>query len=188
MGHRLQFTALLMYHYACDARVIRLLRQRGLGNSASQLQKKLEEQHSERWLSKTIHYLNDCQYFKEAANSGLLTPPQFEDPLKFTQLPTYKWFLTVYVQDILPRIEEIKASVTSTFGSILKMDSTKKVVKKLAGKSTGTAAWATNVANELGQVLVCVLTASEGVGLGSMAEGLTKRYSNAGVSTQASVC
>lgn len=90
----------------------------------------------------------------------------------------------MYVQDILPRIEEIKASVTSTFGSILKMDSTKKVVKKLAGKSTGTAAWATNVANELGQVLVC----SEGVGLGPMAEGLTKRYSNAGVSTQASVC
>lgn len=62
------------------------------------------------------------------------------------------------------------------------MDSTKKVVRKLAGKSSGTAAWATNVANELGQVLVCVLTASEGFGLGPMAEGLMKRYSDAGVS------
>lgn len=182
MGHRLQFTALLTYHYACDVRVIRLLRQRGLGNSATQLQKKLQEQHSEKWLSRTIQYLNDCQYFREAANTGILTPPQFEDPPKFTQVPTYKWFLTAYVQDILPRIEEIKASVTSTFGSILKMDSTKKVVKKLAGKSSGTAAWATNVANEIGQVLVCVLTASEGVGLGPMAEGLVKRYTDTGVS------
>ena len=182
MGHRLQFTALLTYHFACDVRVIRMLRQRGLGNSASQLQKKIEEQHSERWLARTIQYLNDCQYFREAAKTGLLTPSQFEDPPDFVKLPTSKWFLTVYVQDILPRIDEIKASVTSTFGSILKMDSTKKVVRKLAGNSSGTAAWATNVANELGQVLVCVLTASEGVGLGPMAEGLMKRYSDASVS------
>ena len=159
-----------------------MLRQRGLGNSASQLQKRLTEQHSEKWLSRTIQYLNDCQYFREAVNTGLLTPPQFEDPPKFTQLPTYKWFLTAYVQDILSRIDETKASVTSTFGSIIKMDSTKKVVKKLAGHSSGTAAWATNVANELGQVLMCVLTASEGVGLKPMAEGLMKRYTDAGVS------
>ena len=39
------------------------------------------------------------------------------------------------------------------------MDSTKKVVRKLAGNSLGTAPWATNVANELGQVLVCFLKA-----------------------------
>ena len=61
------------------------------------------------------------------------------------------------------------------------MDSTKKVVKKLAGNSSGTAAWATNVANEFGQVLMCVLTASEGVGLGPMAVGLVKRYAGTGV-------
>lgn len=183
MGHRLQFTALLTYHYACDVRVIRMLRQRGLGNSATQLQKKLTEQHSEKWLARTIQYLNDCKYFREAANTGLLKPPRFEEPPEFYQLPTYKWFLTAYVQDILPRIDEIKASITSTFGSIIKMDSTKKVVRKLAGHSSGTAAWATNVANEHGQVLMNVLTASEGAGLKPMAEGLVKRYTDAGVSS-----
>lgn len=83
--------------------------------------------------------MNDCKYFREAANSGLLKPPQFEEPPEFYQLLTYKWFLTAYVQDILPRIDETKASIT-TFGSIIKMDSTKKVVRKLAGHSTGTAA------------------------------------------------
>lgn len=72
------------------------------------------------------------KYFREAANNGLLTPAQFDDLPEFTKLPTYKCFLTVYVQDILPRIEEIKASVTSTFRSILKLDSTRKVAKKLA--------------------------------------------------------
>lgn len=61
------------------------------------------------------------------------------------------------------------------------MDSTKKIVKKLAGHSTGTAAWATNVANERGQILMSVLTASDRVGLQSMAAGLMKRYLDAGV-------
>lgn len=56
------------------------------------------------------------------------------------------------------------------------------MVKKLAGKNSGTAAWATNVANELGQVVVCVLTAYEGVGLGPMAEGLMKHYGDTGMS------
>ena len=45
------------------------------------------------------------------------------------------------------------------------MDSTKKIVKKLVGQSAGTAARATNVGNEMSQVLMSVVTASEGFGL-----------------------
>ena len=37
-----------------------------------------------------------------------------------------------------------------------------KVTKKLAGESAGTAAWATNVGNEHGQILISVLTETEG--------------------------
>ena len=181
MGHKLQFPAILTYRYACDVRVIRLLRQRALGNSATQLQRKLTEQHSERWLVRTIQYLNDCKHFRDASSIGLITCPKFQDPPEYILLPSYKWFLTAYVQDILPRIEEIKSGITSTFGIIIKMDSTKKIVKKLAGHSTGTAAWETNVANERGQILMSVLTASEGVGLQPMAAGLMKRYLDAGV-------
>ncbi|MEQ2219729.1 hypothetical protein XENOCAPTIV_022681, partial [Xenoophorus captivus] len=61
------------------------------------------------------------------------------------------------------RTEELQASVTSVFGSILKMDSTKKVIKKLAGADAGTAQWMrSSVGNELGQVLMCVV--AEGYG------------------------
>ncbi|CAL8266768.1 unnamed protein product [Boreogadus saida] len=48
--------------------------------------------------------------------------------------------------------KDVKARVTSVFGSILKMDSTKKVTRKLACAAAHTAAWATNVGNEHGQV------------------------------------
>lgn len=61
------------------------------------------------------------------------------------------------------------------------MDSTKKVVKKLAGHSSGTATWATNVGNEHGQVLASVLTASEGYGLEPMLDGIVRRYEIASV-------
>ncbi|KAJ4922561.1 hypothetical protein JOQ06_016565, partial [Pogonophryne albipinna] len=92
-------------------------------------------------------------------------------------LPSPIWLLAVYGYNELTRLDEYKARITSTFGSILKMDSTKKigiVTKKLAGIAYGTAAWVINVGNEYS-----VLTCSEG--LYSMAAGLMRQYRLAGV-------
>lgn len=82
---------------------------------------------------------------------------------------------------MLSRLEEVKAAITSVYGRILKVDSTKKVAKKLQGSAAETAAWATNVGNEHGQVLMSVLTAGEGAGLDSMFEGIQRRYEDANV-------
>ncbi|KAK5936290.1 hypothetical protein CgunFtcFv8_027884 [Champsocephalus gunnari] len=58
-----------------------------------------------------------------------------------------------------------------------------QVTKKLAGTASDTAAWVTNVGNEYRQVLISVLTCSEGAeGLSSMAAGLMRWYRLAGVS------
>nr|XP_034315334.1 mucin-5B-like [Crassostrea gigas] len=59
LGHQLQFPCILTYRYACDLKIIRLLRQRGIGNSASQIRAKIQEQHSEVWLQKCIQYMTD---------------------------------------------------------------------------------------------------------------------------------
>ena len=56
-----------------------------------------------------------------------------------------------------------------------------QITRKLAGAAAGTAAWATNIGNEFGQVLISVLTASEGSGLCTMASGIIGRYQLAGV-------
>lgn len=74
------------------------------------------------------------------------------------------------------RHHEQGGSVTYTFGSILKIDSTKKMIKKLAGQVLSTTSWVTNVGNKHGAVLMSVLTASEGVGLTEMANGLIDQY------------
>ena len=52
------------------------------------------------------------------------------------------------MRDVWSRLPALKAAVTSTFGEILKVDSTKKVCRKLQGASVNMVAWATNVGNE----------------------------------------
>ncbi|KAG1658720.1 hypothetical protein GQR58_022821 [Nymphon striatum] len=176
IGLQLEFPAIVSYKYACDIRVIRMLRQRGLGNSTTQIEKKLSEQHSEVWVASCIRYLTDAQPFARTTTHSV-TPAPVMPPV-----PKAKWLLYMYSRDVWSRLDEVKAVITSTFGEVLKMNSTKQVVKKLAGKAAGTAAWSTNVGNQHGQVLMSVLTVSEGGYLQPMVDGLVRRYESAGVS------
>ncbi|XP_077058226.1 uncharacterized protein LOC143720384 [Siphateles boraxobius] len=174
-AHRRMFPAILTYRFSCDMHVAKLMRERSLGNSVSMLYHKLCEQHSEEWMERSLQYLSVCHRF-HGTTTQPISPPPPKPPV-----PTAKWLLSVHAEDIRSRYGELKARVTSVFGSILKMASTKKVAKKLAGAAAGTAAWVTNVGNEHGQVLMSVLTSHEGQGLLPMTTGLVKRYEAAGV-------
>lgn len=125
-GHRSQFPVIITRKQSCDVRVIRLLRQRGLGNSPTLLYKKLVEQHDETRLSNTIQYMTDCSSFKRASRNQLVVNQHFEKPPAPIPVPRYQWLQFVYCLDVLQRLEEVKAAVTSVFGRVLKIDSTKK--------------------------------------------------------------
>ena len=85
--------------------------------------------------------------------------------------------------DVWSRLQALKAAVTSPFGEILKIDSTKKVCMRLQGASANMAAWATNFWNERGEVLISVLTESESaIGLQCISSGLVARYRRSGKS------
>ena len=117
--------------------------------------------------------------------------PQYQPPKPFVSFPCaklvihnklyrisyiYRWLLQAYTRDVRSRLPQLLATTTSIYGRILKIDSTKKVVKKLQGAAAGTATWVTNVGNEQGEVLISVVTESEGLlSLKSMADGLMKR-------------
>ncbi|XP_029682372.1 uncharacterized protein isoform X3 [Takifugu rubripes] len=178
LAHRSEFRVILTRKYACDIRVIRLLRDRGLGNSPTRVLKQLRENHTEEWLNRVARFTTECVDFLQ--RPGLL-PMVFPEPPQPAVVPSCKWLLSVYSQDILTRMEDIQARITSVYGSILKMDSTKKITKKLAGTAKGTALWLTSVGNEYGQILMSVLTAQEGAGLDLMAAGLMRRFQEAGV-------
>ena len=108
---------------SCDHRVVTQLRSRTLGNSATQLCNTLREQHSDAWMRRAIQYLGVCEQFLALCS----VRGQFPPPPQMPTLPSPIWLLTVYGYDIMTRLDEYKARITSTFGSILKMDSTKKV-------------------------------------------------------------
>ncbi|MED6256181.1 hypothetical protein ATANTOWER_021446 [Ataeniobius toweri] len=167
------FPAVLTYKLSCDQKVVAQLRSRTLGNSATQLYNTLREQHTESWMRRSIHYLGVCEQFLSLGSVSKQSAP----PPPMPPVPSPVWLLTVYGYDVVTRLDEYKARITSTFGSILKMDSTKKVTKKLASAASDTAAWVTNVGNEYGQVLMSILACSEGSeGLDAMAAGLMGRY------------
>lgn len=117
---------MLLYflRYSCDKRVVRMMRERTLGNSVTQLHKKLMEQHGEAWMQRVLQYLTACEPF---ARSSLVQPAHFLEPPALPAIPKPKWLLAVYARDVLGRLHEVKAKITSVFGSILKIDSTKKV-------------------------------------------------------------
>ena len=55
----------------------------------------------------------------------------YQDPATAVPLqpvPSPAWFLAMHVRDVWRRLPVIKAAATSTLGSILKIDSTKKVI------------------------------------------------------------
>ena len=63
----------------------------------------------------------------------------------------YRWLLQLY-RDVMRRLPEFLAAASSVYGGVLKIDSTKKICKKLRGASERTATWVTNVGKNRGGV------------------------------------
>lgn len=75
---------------------------------------------------------HDARWSTSLPASPSSTPPSLSLQCSLLPpLPKPKWLLSVYARDVLSRLPEVKAKITSVFGSVLKMDSTKKV-KKIA--------------------------------------------------------
>ena len=173
-GVRAYFPVTLTRKYACDQSVVTLLRARTLGNSPTALCHNLQELHSEEWLRKQLCYLTDCKRHREGP---FQQPATYKDPLSFPSFPIPRWFLAVYVRDVWSRLDTLLAEATSIYGKVLKIDSSKKLTKKLQGADSNTANWVTNVGNERGEILISVLTTSEGIpALQPLANGLVERY------------
>ena len=147
-----------------------------MGNSPTALRMNVLEVHSEEWLKKQLMYLGDCARAKRGQDLGL-PPTEYAEAPPFPFFPTAQWFLAVYVRDVWSRLPSLLASLTSTYGSIIKIDSSKKICKKLQGAAVGTASWATSIGNEKGEVIQCILTTSEAIPtLQRLADGLMERF------------
>lgn len=131
----------------------------------------------ERWWPTSTNPFRNIRDLRNSPNS--LVPGN--EKIKYIHICIHfnfhRWLLQVYTRDVWSRLPQLLATATSVYGSILKIDSTKKICKKLQGAAAGTATWVTNVGNEQGEVLMSVVTEAEGLlSLKNMADGLMKRF------------
>jgi hypothetical protein len=105
------------------------MRARTLGNSTTALCNDIHELQSEEWMRSTVIYLSDCQRHKKEKERLKLPTPVYEAPPTFKSPPTSKWFLAVYIRNVWYRLKTLKASATSIYGTILEIDSTKKITR-----------------------------------------------------------
>jgi hypothetical protein len=79
-------------------------------------------------MNRALQFLQAREPFEIQSSKGLFKIPSAAQTIPpLPVIPKPDWFLAVYIQDVMTRMEETKAKITSTFGEILKMDSTKKV-------------------------------------------------------------
>ena len=158
------------------------MRSRTLGNSNASVMRRIEEYHNEGSPKGHLQYLGDYESYRSERKDLRLDVAECRPPPPLQMVASPKWRLATYVRDMYVRLEGLKSKLTDVYGEILKMDSTKKLAKKLSGKCKQSAAWVTNIGNEHGQVLISVFTESESTdGLHEMAKGLTQRYQKAKV-------
>lgn len=93
----------------------------------------IAENHGETYLDKCRQYATNYMAFKKSAAKGLVTIPEFVEPPPVMNIPRHRWFMKVYLLDVISRLDYQLAELTSITGDILKIDSTKKITNKLAG-------------------------------------------------------
>ncbi len=125
------FPVLLTRKFASDIGVVNLMRSRSLGNSSTSLWNDDKEMHSEEWMRRAVAYMSDCERLKISPKRFALPEVTYSELPIFHAPPGCKWFLATYLRDVWSRLPALKSRITSVYGSISKIDSTKKITLKL---------------------------------------------------------
>jgi len=121
------FPIVKTYKNAMDHTVVSEMRARTVGNSTTAICKRIKEKHSAEWMRRATAYLSDCKKHRDGRKALLLPPVNYEPEIAYQSPPTEQWFLAVYTRDVFYRLPILKACLTSIFGRIIKIDSTKQV-------------------------------------------------------------
>ncbi|CAL8256929.1 unnamed protein product [Arctogadus glacialis] len=127
------------------------MRNRTEGNTMVKSWRQVQEGHCEEYLQrKDLYTTLLCQLSRPGSIMSALGH-QYQKPPTRRELPSPRLLRKAYLIYEAEHIEDYRTQIMSTFGKVLKYDSTRKICKKLSGHGRGTAEWCTNVANELGQ-------------------------------------
>ncbi|XP_039453959.1 uncharacterized protein LOC116324518 [Oreochromis aureus] len=176
-GHQAIFPAILTNKRGVDKNVVRFLRDRTEGNTMVKLWRQIQENHMEEYLQRKDLYTTLLMTFAEPGGIISALRHTFQAPLPPRELPS-AWLLRhAFLLAEASNVRDYRSQILSTFGTVLKMDSTKKVVKTLSGEGQGSAEWFTSIGNEHSQIVTFVLTCEESFDkLQPMCRGVMERF------------
>ncbi|XP_056608893.1 uncharacterized protein LOC130426242 isoform X1 [Triplophysa dalaica] len=174
------FPAILTDKRGVDKNVVRLLRDRTEGNTMVKVWRQIQENHVEEYLHRKDLYTTLLMTLLKPGGIVSALGHTFEAPPPQRELPSARLLRHAFLLAEASNVQDYRNQILSTFGKVLKMDSTKKVVKKLSGEGKGTAEWFTSIGNEHSQIVSFVLTCEESTRcLKPMCQGVMDRFHQA---------
>ena len=103
------------------------MKPRTMGKTSSYIQQAADEIHSAEWAKRVVQYLSDCDLHKKKCVERGIPLPVYKHPLQCPSLPLASWFETVHGIEVTRNLTAMRGIITSVYGRVLKVDSTKKL-------------------------------------------------------------
>ncbi|XP_039505671.1 uncharacterized protein LOC120461514 [Pimephales promelas] len=177
-AHQAMFPAVLTAKHGVDKTVLCLLRDRTEGNTMIKVWRQVQENHKENYHQRKDLYTTLLMALVEPGGIvSALGHGEFQAPPPPRELHCAQLLRHAFLLAEADNVQDYRSQILYTFGTVLKMDSTKKVVKKFSGEGKGSAEWFTSIGNEYSQIVSFVLTCEESSEkLGPMCRGVAERF------------
>ena len=114
-----------------DKKVVHLLRDRSEGNTMAKVWRQIQENHCEEYLHRKDLYTTLLTTLVKPGTIGSALGGQtFTAPPKQRELPSPRLLRHAFLLEEAEHVRDYRSQILSTFGTVLKMDSTKKVCTK----------------------------------------------------------
>lgn len=110
-----------------DKKVLQLLRDRTEGNTLAKVWRQIQENHCQDYLNRTDLYTTLLTGLTQPGGIVAALGHKFDPPPSRRELPSARLLQHAFLLSEATQIQDYRAQILSTFGTVLKMDSTKKV-------------------------------------------------------------
>lgn len=110
-----------------DKKVVTLLKDRSPGNTMAKVWRQIHENHCQTYLEKKDLYTTLLVMLQKPGNIAASLKSTFKPPPKRKEMPSARLLRHAYLLHEEDHLDDYRMQIMSTFGSVLKFDSTKKV-------------------------------------------------------------
>lgn len=175
-AHQAMFPAVLTHRRGVDKSVIQLLRDCTEMHTMMKVCRQVQENHTKDYLQRKDLYTILLMTLKKPGGIVSAFKHKFEAPPPQRELPSARLLRHAFLLTEAGNMQDYRNQILSTFGTVLKIDSTKKV----SVEAEASGEWFTSIVNEHSQIVSFVVTCEESTEcLKSMCQEVMDRFQQA---------